>query len=329
MSIAARKRPRVARVLRMSAACAKAALLASLFASLAALAAACGPAGAFQSEGKVKAIATVGMITDVVKQVGGEHVEAVSLMKAGVDPHLYKASQGDIAKLEQADIIFYNGLHLEGKMARIFEQMAKFKPTVAVSDNIDRSLLRSGKQTGGTEYDPHIWFNVRLWMTATETIRDALTRIDPANAESYRNNAARYLQRLEELDREAAEKIASIPEQSRVLVTAHDAFGYFGEAYGIEVRGLQGLSTASEAGTKDVADLRDFLVERGIKAIFIESSVPRRTIDAVIRGAKEKGHDIIIGGELFSDSMGPEGTPEGTYIGMVRHNVDTIVSALK
>lgn len=283
-----------------------------------------------EAEGKIKVTATIGMITDIVREIGGEHVAVTGLMKAGVDPHLYKASQGDIKKLDQADIIFYNGLHLEGKMVEIFENMAKKKTTVAVSDRIDRSMLRTGAENGmDTEYDPHIWFHVKLWMKAAETVRDTLAEHDPAHADDYRKNAETYLQELQRLHEETAEKIESIPEQSRVLVTAHDAFGYFGDAYGMKVMGLQGISTASEAGTKDVTDLRDYLIEHNIKAVFIESSVPRKAIDAVIQGAKEKGHPLAIGGELFSDAMGEEGTPEGTYIGMIRHNVDTIVEALK
>lgn len=281
------------------------------------------------SGGKVKATTTIGMITDIVKNVGGEHVEVTGIMKAGVDPHLYKASEGDIGKLDQAQIIFYNGLHLEGKMVEIFEKMAKDKPTVAVSKNIPVSKLRAGDPEQGTEHDPHIWFNVRHWMTAAETVRDELVKFDPAHADAYKKNTEEYLAKLKELDAYAKEQIASIPEGQRVLVTAHDAFGYFGDAYSIKVMGLQGISTASEAGTKDVTELRDYLVNNKIKAVFIESSVPRKAIDAVIQGAKEKGHTIVIGGELFSDAMGEEGTPEGTYIGMVRHNVDTIVKALK
>jgi manganese/zinc/iron transport system substrate-binding protein len=279
---------------------------------------------------KIKVTSTIGMITDVVRQVGGDHVAVTGLMKSGVDPHLYKASEGDIQKLDRADIIFYNGLHLEGRMIEIFEKLAKKKTTVAVSDNIDRTALRTGAENGmDTEYDPHIWFNVKHWMKVTEAIRDTLVRFDPAHAENYRANSDRYLAQLRQLDEEVAGLIRTIPEGSRVLVTAHDAFGYFGDAYGMKVMGLQGMSTASEAGTKDVADLRDFLVENKIKAVFIESSVPRKAIDAVIQGAKKKGHELIIGGELFSDAMGKEGTIQGTYIGMVRHNVDTIVNALK
>jgi len=295
------------------------------------LTSACSPSKVttMNSDGIINVTTTIGMITDVVKEVGGEHVNVVGLMGSGVDPHLYKASQGDIKKLDQADIIFYNGLHLEGKMVEIFERMANKKPTIAVSDNIDRSSLRLGDNNMGTEYDPHIWFNVAHWMKTTESIRDGLIELDPSHKEVFEENAENYLKQLEELDLEVRVKIASIPEEGRVLVTAHDAFGYFGDAYGIKVMGLQGISTASEAGTKDLIDLRDYLVVNKIKAVFIESSVPRKAIDAVIQGANEKGHKVEIGGELFSDAMGEDGSPEGNYIGMVRHNVNTIVGALK
>ncbi|MBW7457251.1 metal ABC transporter solute-binding protein, Zn/Mn family [Paenibacillus sepulcri] len=279
-------------------------------------------------KGALKVTTTIGMIADIVRQVGGEHVQVTGLMKSGVDPHLYKASQGDINKLDKADIVFYNGLHLEGKMTEILEKMAKKRTIVAVSDGIDRASLRGGNQTG-TEFDPHIWFDVRHWMEATETVRDTLIKYDGGHEAAYRANADAYLSQLEQLHQETAEKISSIPEESRVLVTAHDAFGYFGDAYNIKVMGLQGISTASEPGTKDVTDLRDYLVANKIKAVFIESSVSRKAIDAVIEGARQKGHLIHNGGQLFSDAMGEEGTAEGTYIGMVRHNVETIVNALK
>lgn len=280
------------------------------------------------SEGKLKITATIGMIADVTKNVGGEHVEVTGLMKTGVDPHLYKASQGDIKKLGEAELILYNGLHLEGKMGEIFEKMEKQKPVIAVTRDIDEDALRSAND-GTAGHDPHVWFNVQHWMTVTETIRDVLVEQDPAHADTYKANAEEYMAQLEELDAYVKEQIASIPEEGRVLVTAHDAFGYFGDAYGIKVMGLQGLSTASEYGSKDVSTLRDYLVDNKIKAVFVESSVPKKAIEAVVEGAKEKGHEVNIGGELFSDAMGEEGTEEGTYIGMVRHNVDTIVSALK
>jgi manganese/zinc/iron transport system substrate-binding protein len=211
-------------------------------------------------------------------------------------------------------------------MTEILEKMAKNKPVVPVTRNIPESSLRT--VSDGT-HDPHVWFDVKLWMSAAETIRDTLIENDSAHEAEYRSRAEAYLAKLDELDRYAREQIATIPEQGRVMVTAHDAFGYFGDAYAIEVVGLQGISTAAEYGSKDVTALRDMLVERQVKAVFVESSVPKKSIEAVIEGAKKLGHDVKIGGELFSDAMGKNGTEEGTYIGMVRHNVDTIVGALK
>ena len=290
--------------------------------------AACSSEAIEEENGKIKAVSTIGMIGDVVSNIGGEHVESVSLMKPGIDPHLYKATQGDMKKLENAEVIFYNGLHLEGQMIKIFERMEKSKPTVAVTQNVstDRLLAGDGEST---EYDPHLWFNVEYWIESAKVIRDELIEIDEENKADYEKNAEEYITRMKELNQYVKQKIETIPEDNRVLVTAHDAFGYFGDAYGIEVMGLQGISTESEVGSKDVSELRDFLVENKIKAVFVESSVPKDTIEAVIEGAKELGHEVTIGGELFSDAMGDEGTEEGTYLGMVRHNVDTIVEALK
>nr|WP_154985072.1 zinc ABC transporter substrate-binding protein [Paenibacillus xylanexedens] len=290
---------------------------------------ACSSISGEDGTGKVQVTATTGMIADVAREVGGVYVEVTGLMGPGVDPHLYKASQGDIRKLEHAKVIFYNGLHLEGKMTSILEKMSKSKQVTAVAEKVPVEELHSGQATGGTEYDPHVWFNVKHWMRATEAVRDTLVEADPDHAEQYKTQAATYLEKLEALDTEVREKIGQIPEESRVLVTAHDAFGYFGQAYGIKVMGLQGISTAAEYGAKDVSELRDFLVENQIKAVFIESSVPAKAMEAIIAGAAEKGHTVKIGGELFSDAMGAEGTVEGTYIGMVRHNVETIAAALK
>ncbi|MGZ0040194.1 metal ABC transporter solute-binding protein, Zn/Mn family [Paenibacillus ottowii] len=286
--------------------------------------------GAARGKGqKIKATATIGMISDIVGKVGDAHVEVTGIMKSGVDPHLYKASQGDMRKLDEADVIFYNGLHLEGKMQDILEKISKQKPVIPVSKNIAQNQLRAASPEMGSEYDPHIWFDVQNWMSAVETVRDELSELDAAHAKDYKANAEAYLTELRELDDYTREQIASIPQAQRVLVTAHDAFGYFGDAYQIEVRGLQGMSTESEAGSQDVTKLRDYLVEHKIKAIFLESSVPRKAIDAVIQGAEQQGHTLKVGGELYSDAMGAEGTEDGTYIGMVKHNVNTIVRALK
>ncbi|MBD3109950.1 zinc ABC transporter substrate-binding protein [Bacillus sp. AGMB 02131] len=294
---------------------------------MSAILAACSSGASEEENGKIKAVSTIGMIGDVVSNIGGEHVESVSLMKPGIDPHLYKATQGDMTKLEGAEIIFYNGLHLEGQMIDIFEQMEKKKPTVAVTQNVSADGLLAGEDS--SEHDPHLWFNVEYWIESAKVIRDELIELDEDHKEDYEKNAEEYIAKMEELDEYVKEQIATIPKENRVLVTAHDAFGYFGDAYDIQVMGLQGISTESEVGSKDVSELRDFLVENKIKAVFVESSVPKDTIEAVIEGAKKMGHEVTIGGELFSDAMGDEGTEEGTYLGMVRHNVDTIVKALK
>ncbi len=281
------------------------------------------------ADSKLKVTATTGMIADVVREVGGEHVDVTGLMGPGTDPHLYKASQGDIRRLDDAEIVFYNGLHLEGTMAEMMEKLSDRKPTVAVAEAIPEDRLITADQQGNAALDPHVWFDVEHWIIVAEVVRDTLIEHDEANSADYEAQAAAYIGELQELDQYATERMAEIPEAGRVLVTAHDAFGYFGKAYGIEVMGLQGISTASEYGSRDVSALRDFLVENEIKAVFIESSVPKRSIEAVIEGASKLGHEVAIGGELFSDAMGEEGTPEGTYIGMVRHNVDTIANALK
>lgn len=276
----------------------------------------------------LEAVATTGIVADLVRAVGGEHVRVTALMGPGVDPHLYKASFGDTQKLAQAGIVFYNGLHLEGKMIDILERMGRRKPTYAVTDAVPRHMLRQPPEFEG-QYDPHIWFDVRLWMHAVDGVRDVLAEVDPAHRDAYEANAAAYRAELEALDRYVRERVAEIPPERRVLVTAHDAFGYFGDAYGVEVLGLQGISTATEYGLKDVQALVDTLVERGIKAVFVEASVSPRAIEAVVSGARARGHMVSIGGTLYSDSLGDADGPAGTYVGMVRHNVDTLVEALK
>jgi manganese/zinc/iron transport system substrate-binding protein len=288
----------------------------------------CNAKKAEDDNSQLHVVTTISMIADIAENVGGDYVKVTGLMGPSIDPHLYKASQGDIQKLQQADLILYNGLNLEGKMADIFVKMSREKPTIAVTEYIPEESLREPPEFNG-HYDPHVWFDVKMWMKAVERVRDAFIEADPTHKEDYEKNAAVYLQELEKLDQYVKEQISQIPVESRVLVTAHDAFGYFGEAYGIEVMGLQGISTDSEYGLRDVQDLVDTLVDRKVKAVFVESSVPRRSIEAVVEGAKSKGHEVMIGGQLFSDAMGEPGTEEGTYVGMVKHNVDTIVSALK
>lgn len=281
-----------------------------------------------EGDDRIVVTTTIAQIADIVKNVGGEHVIVHSLMGPSTDPHLYKASQGDIAKLEDADIIFYNGLHLEGKMNDTLKKMNSLKPTYAVAEAVPKELLLIDEDNENA-LDPHIWFDPNLWKFAVEKVRDALIEIDPNHEEDYRHQADEYMEVLIQLDEYAKAQIEQIPEQSRILITAHDAFGYFGNAYGFEVLGLQGLSTDAEYGLKDVQELIEVIVERNIKAIFLESSIADRSINAVVEGAKEKGYEVVIGGELFSDAMGEENTKEGTYEGMFMHNIDTIVSSLK
>lgn len=277
--------------------------------------------------GAIRIVTTTGMIADITRRVGGERVEVTSLMGAGVDPHLYKASEGDVRRLSSAEVIFFNGLHLEAGISEVLERMGERSRTVAVSDAIERTQLLAPPEFKGA-YDPHIWFDVRLWITATESVRNTLADYDPVNAESYRKNADIYIAELGELHKYVESQAARVPTAQRVLVTAHDAFNYFGRAYGFEVRGLQGISTASEAGTADVQALATFIAERRIPAIFVESSIPQRTIEAVQAAVKARGYETRIGGQLFSDAMGDAGTPEGSYTGMVRHNINTITGAL-
>jgi manganese/zinc/iron transport system substrate-binding protein len=280
------------------------------------------------AERKINVVTTTGMIADIVKNIGGDRVEVISLMGPGVDPHLYKASEGDVQLLGEADIIFYNGLHLESQMGRVLERMNEFGvKTVPVTDKIDRSVLESPPQFAGN-YDPHVWFDVTLWMKSAEQVQETLIEVDPSSQAIFEANAKAYLADLQELHQYVLERASTIPAEQRILITAHDAFNYFGRAYGFEVRGLQGISTEAQAGTADVQALAGFIVEKQIPAIFVESSVPQRNVEAVQAAVQARGFDVKIGGSLFSDAMGTEGTPEGTYIGMVKHNIDTIVDAL-
>jgi manganese/zinc/iron transport system substrate-binding protein len=283
--------------------------------------------GAGVGESKLEIVTTIGMITNIVEIVGAEHVNVYGLMGPGVDPHLYVASEGDVEALQNADIVFYNGLFLEAQMDEILKQLGERKTTVAVAESIDPALLLPW-EAYPDEYDPHVWFDVTLWMKAVEAVRDTLVEADAPHADTYRANAEAYLAELAELDAYVKEQAAHVPAEQRVLITAHDAFHYLGRAYDFEVRGLQGISTASEAGTADVRQLADFIFERQIPAIFVESSVPVRNVEALQAAVRDRGFEVVIGGELFSDAMGDPGTPEGTYVGMVRHNIDTIVQAL-
>jgi manganese/zinc/iron transport system substrate-binding protein len=277
---------------------------------------------------KMKIVTTTGMIKDAVENIVGDHADVTALMGPGVDPHLYKATQGDLQKLTDADVVFYNGLHLEGKMGEVLEKLGHLKPVIAVSTDIPESRLRAVPGFQGT-HDPHIWFDVNLWENAVRTISTYMQKHDTASAMLYRDNTDRYILQLDSLHEAVKISIAQVPEKQRVLITAHDAFGYFGDAYKIEVRGLQGISTVSEFGLRDVTELVNFIISREIKAIFVETSVSQKSIEAVVQGCRQKKWNVKIGGSLYSDAMGPAGTPEGTYIGMVSANVKLIVEALK
>lgn len=286
-----------------------------------------GSAGQAAGAGRrLTIVATTAMVADLAQHVGGEHVDVTALMGEGVDPHLYKATSGDVARLSRADLVVYSGLHLEGKMGEVFSRLARKKPVVAVTDHLAHDRLL---RVGGEQHDPHVWFDVALWSDTLPTVAQALAELDPAHADDYRGNAEHYQAELAKLDRECREQISSVPKSRRVLITAHDAFHYFGRAYDIEVQAIQGISTQSEAAISKINDLVELLSERGIKAVFVETSVSERNIRALVEGCAARGHRVEIGGQLYSDAMGPAGTSEGTYVGMIRHNVNTITRALR
>ena len=272
-------------------------------------------------------VATTGMIGDAVRAVVGERAAVNSLMGEDVDPHLYRPTRADVARMQAADIIFYNGLMLEGRMGDTLVQLARTKPVYAVTERIDHGVLLDDEEYEEA-FDPHLWMDVSLWMRVVDVIVDAVSELDPVYASGYRARADEYRAELERLDAYVRSIVATIPEGKRVLITAHDAFGYFGAAYGLEVLGVQGISTESEAGIEDINTLVRFVVENQIAAVFTETTVPDRALGAVIEGARARGHAVTIGGDLFSDAMGSSGTYEGTYIGMIDHNATTIVRAL-
>jgi manganese/zinc/iron transport system substrate-binding protein len=273
-----------------------------------------------------KAAATVAMVADIVAGVAGEKAKVTGIIGTGVDPHLYKPTTSDVRILTDADVVFYSGLHLEGKMGEVLEKTAKKKPTFAVTARLDPKYIVHPEEGGAP--DPHVWMDLSAWAKATEQVRDDLSEYDPANAAQYKANAQKLMEQMLALDAYGKKIMASVPKETRVLITSHDAFNYFGRAYNLEVMGIQGISTESEAGLSDINKLVDTLVKRKIKAVFVESSVSPKNIKALIEGAKARGHEVIIGGELFSDAMGQEGTYEGTYLGMLDHNLTTVARAL-
>ncbi|MFN3192932.1 MAG: metal ABC transporter solute-binding protein, Zn/Mn family [Aureliella sp.] len=276
---------------------------------------------------QLQVVATVGMVADIVREIGGNAVDVDQICGPGVDPHLYKATRDDIADLSRADMIFYSGLLLEGKMTDILIKIAQSRPVVAVTELIDKSVLLEPAEMDG-HYDPHVWMDVSAWRRSIDIVVASLSEQRPSEAESFKSRGEALRKELDALHRYGLKAIASIPEGSRVLVTSHDAFNYLGRAYGLEVQGVQGLSTESEAGLQRVRELVDMLVEKKVQAVFVESSVSRKSIDSLIEGCRSQGHHVIVGGELFSDAMGEANTYEGTYIGMLDHNLTTIAKAL-
>lgn len=278
--------------------------------------------------GPLSVLATTGMIGDLVREIGGERVRVEVLMGAGVDPHLYRATREDVAKMLRADVIFYNGLLLEGRMSDAFVRVARAgKPVYAVTELLPEETLIEPEGADG-HFDPHVWMDPRAWSRAAELIAATLSRHDPDGTATFRRNLEVLLARIAALDAYAEQALATIPERQRVLVTAHDAFNYFARRYGIEVLGIQGLSTESEAGVRRIQELVGVLVERRIPAVFVETSVSDRNVLALVEGAAARGHRVAIGGALFSDAMGEPGSYEGTYVGMIDHNVTTITRAL-
>jgi manganese/zinc/iron transport system substrate-binding protein len=278
--------------------------------------------------GPYSVVTTTAMIADIVRNVAGDRAQVNALMGAGVDPHLYRPSRGDISAMLAADVVFYNGLNLEGKMSDAFVKVANSgRPVHAVTELLDEKYLLEPEGFGG-HYDPHVWMDPNGWIKATQVVIDKLSEFDPANADRYRSNGEAYLKELKALDEYARERLSSVPKERRVLVTAHDAFNYFARAYGIEVRGIQGISTDSQAGVRQIEQLTDLLVTRRIPAVFSETSVSDKNVMALVEAARRRGHEVKLGGSLFSDAMGAGGTYEGTYVGMIDHNVTMIVRAM-
>ena len=273
-------------------------------------------------------VTTCTMVTDMVANVAGDKAEVIGLMGEGVDPHLYKPTRDDLATLTEADVVFYSGLMLEGRMADSFAKMSRSQiPCYAVTELLEEGFLLEPEEFDG-HWDPHVWNDVSSWISATKAVSQALSELDPANADAYKANSDAYIAELNKLHDYAKARIATIPEKSRVLITAHDAFNYFARAYGIKVMAAQGVTTESEAAVSDINALVDFIVKNDIKSIFVENITSDRNLQAVLEGAKAKGHELVIGGELFSDATGPKGTYEGTYIGMVDHNITLITRKL-
>ncbi|HMQ30452.1 MAG TPA: zinc ABC transporter substrate-binding protein [Chloroflexaceae bacterium] len=296
---------------------------------MALLLAACAPA-APGAGGPLNVVATTGQIGDAVRFIGGDAIGARTLLGPGIDPHTYVATEGDLRTFQNADVIFYNGLHLEAQIERVLEQIGQRTDAtvVALGDGLDEASLLSWEPENGFPHDPHVWNDVQLWKGVVEQIGATLAEADPANAEQFRSNTQSYLAQLDELDAYIRAEAARIPAERRVIVTAHDAFGYFARAYDFEVEAIQGISTEAEAATADIQAIARLVVERQVPAIFVESTISPRTVEAVQEAVRAAGHEVAVGGQLYSDALGAADGPAGTYVGMMRSNIDTLVGAL-
>ncbi|MDQ7006974.1 MAG: zinc ABC transporter substrate-binding protein [Acidobacteriota bacterium] len=299
-----------------------------LAAALAAALVGCAPADRPSGERSLRVLATTGIVADLARNLVPEGIEVEALMGPGVDPHLYKASEGDVRRLAGADLVLFNGLHLEGKMGTVLSNMARDRRVVALAETLPAEALLHPPGARG-QADPHVWFDVSLWSRLIDPVAAELSRLAPASAEAIRRRAEAYARRLATLDAWVTEQIATLPPERRVLVTAHDAFGYFGRRYGMEVVGLQGMSTLAEAGLADMTRVARLVAARRLPSVFVESSVPRRNVEALVAACADAGHRVRIGGQLYSDALGPAGSGADSYEGMVRHNVQTIVEGLR
>lgn len=281
----------------------------------------------FSGEHPINVVGTVGMVCDLVRSVGGDHVKVTQICGSGVDPHSFSPSSEDVKLISKADIVFYNGLMLEGKMGQVLKTVGRRKPVVAVAEALDPSVLLKPDEFEG-HFDPHVWMDVSAWANCVNVIAQRLGKFDPQHADEYLANAADLKEELDSLHEYAKRVLSSVPEDRRILITSHDAFNYFGRAYGLDVRGVQGISTESEAGIQRINELVDLLVEKKVQAVFTETSVDPSMIEALIEGARNRGHEVTSGQKLFSDAMGADGTYRGTYIGMLDHNITTVAIGL-
>lgn len=285
----------------------------------------------FSGEHPIQVVCTIGPIADMLRNIGGEHVEVTGLMGPGVDPHLYRELPADIEKLNSADVIFYNGLHLEGRMADLFARLAKQRPTFAVTEGLveaDDPRLRKPPEFEGY-FDPHLWHDPKLWAECVAYATDRLCELDPSHSGDYQKNSKAYQAKLRELDAYCRDRLAEIPKSQRVLVTAHDAFGYFCITYDLDSMPLKGVSTEDEVSLGRMDEVIEFIIDRNVKAVFVESAVAPRIVEALVNPCEARGHELQVGGELYADALGPTDSGADTYVGMIRTNVDTIVNALK